>query len=118
MSDLPTKEQLWDSKVRQIVASLGKRPALLYDVMLILLDEYEVLGPWQEGFQQTWCRKDIKGQTVASVIPKDGPNGTWSWAYYDSRGYVLAHSQEDLGDMVEAMRQADEYLQGGGFLLA
>lgn len=112
MSDLPTKEQLWASKARQIVVSLEKRPALLFEVLYILSDEYEVLGPWEEIREGCWHRRDIKSRVGASVQKSDDGYG---WAIY--LNMILREHQSNFTSAQDAKDDVDANLTEMGVVL-
>ena len=67
------------AKARQVVNSLADRPGLMFEVLRIVADEYDVAGPW-ENHNVLHLRKGPTGETLAKVFPEDS-KGNWRWQF-------------------------------------
>ena len=98
-----------EDQARRVVASLEERPGLFYEILRIVAEEYEVVGPWVEE-DLGWARRGVRGGLIVCATPAGG-SSDWSWEIEDGPGGRSA-------TVGEAKAAADEVLKESGCLLA
>jgi len=100
-----------EQKARQVVDSLADRPGLMFEILRLVADEYEVVGPWETS-GQSHVRFTVNRMVIAEVLltPPSANPGGWQWQTTDGTAGSEATAQE-------AMDAADAVLHGQGVLL-
>lgn len=105
---------------RKVVQSLESKPGLFYEVMRIVRDEYEVMGPWvdsPDGRESE--RHDVRDLPVAKVTYQASAD-RYDWAiqsFEPMSGTTVDESGSSIS-LAEAKAAADGILQDMGYLLA
>jgi len=103
---------------RKVVQSLESRPGLFYEVLLIVRDEYEVAGPWEDSADGRESeRRDTRGGTLA-VVSYMAVNDRYDWGVSFSGGVGTVDEHGSCDSLDEAKVEADGVLRGCGYLLA
>jgi hypothetical protein len=106
-----------EAQARKILTSLVAKPALLYTVLNIIGDEYDIAGPWAEvedaNGQNYYERRDpLSRESVAMVARVPTDSMKWQWQV---RG---GQSGDTIAGAHAAQLLADAELRNIGYLVA
>jgi len=100
---------------RKVVQSLESKPGLFYEVLRIVRDEFEVLGPWEDSPDgRESSRYDIDGGSL-SVISYQVSADRYDWQVVVGGLCLKAGSCNSLD---EAKVAVDRELRDLGYLLS
>jgi len=89
-----------EAKARKIIQSLEAKPALFYEILRIVADEFVIVGPWEHDGGQSWVRRDPSGESIAIVEPFAGKGPDWAWRISTdtAHGFPSADGAKDAVD--------------------
>lgn len=102
-----------EQQARKILASLVAKPGLMYEILSIVADEYDVASPWFELESSKGIyfeRRDPEQESIAMVAPIPGNDDKWQWQVKNG-----ASGRTD--DHTTAFVAADQELRRLGWLL-
>jgi hypothetical protein len=90
-----------EAKARKIIQSLEAKPALFYEILRLVEDEFVIVGPWEHDGGMSWMRHSADRERLAVVEPFGGGSGAeWVWrmAAETKRGFLNADKAKDAVD--------------------